>query len=132
MGVRGWEGAGGAVVRGGEEPFLIMHELSTNHVRYANEHDSMWIQEVHFYAEHYRLHRRTYLTPQWPQMAADLLRRRGIARGRLGVDSPGGPIARVPDLLPDLRLVDAGRILRAMRMVTCEGELVLIREGARL
>ena len=130
--VQPWERPVAAVVPRDEDPFLIMHELSTNHVRYANEHDSMWIREVHFYTEHYRLHRRTYLTPQWPQMAADLLRRKGLGRGRLGVDSAGGPITRVPDLLPDLRLVDAGRILREMRMVKCEEELALIREGAEL
>src|SRR5207302_1546668 len=80
--VQPWERPVAAVVPRDEDPFLIMHELSTNHVRYANEHESMWIREVHFYAEHYRLHRRTYLTPQWPQMAADLLRRKGLGRGR--------------------------------------------------
>jgi Xaa-Pro aminopeptidase len=130
--VQPWERPVAAIVPRDGDPFLVMHELSTNHVRYATEHGSMWIPEVHFYAEHYRLQRRTYTTPQWPQMVADLLRRRGIRRGRLGVDASGGPIARVPDLLPGLALADAGRILREMRLVKCEEELDLIRQGAEL
>jgi Xaa-Pro aminopeptidase len=127
-----WERPVAAVIPRQAEPFLVMHELSTNHVRYAAERGSMWIPEVHLYAEHYRHARRTYLTPQWPQMVADLLRRRGLSRGSIGVDAPGGPITRVPDLLPGLRLVDTPGILREMRMVKCEEELALIRQGAAL
>jgi Xaa-Pro aminopeptidase len=130
--VQPWERPVAAIVPFDGEPFLVMHELSTNHVRYAAEHRSMWIHDVHFYAEHYRLQDRTYVTPQWPQMVADLLRRRGIRRGRLGIDSTAGPIARVPDLLPGLVLVEAGRILRDMRLVKCEEELTLIRHAAEL
>lgn len=130
--VQPWERPVAAVVPREDDPFLILHELSTNHVRYANEHASMWIRDVHFYAEHARMQHRTYLTPQWPQMAADLLRQKGIRRGRIGVDTTAGPIGRVPDLLPGAQLVDAGRILREMRMVKCEEELTLIRQGAEL
>ncbi|HET9001691.1 MAG TPA: Xaa-Pro peptidase family protein [bacterium] len=130
--VQPWERPVAAIVPRDGEPFLVMHELSTNHVRYAKEHASMWIPEVHFYAEHYRMQQRTYLTPQWPQMVADLLRRKGLIRGRVGVDSLGGPIMRLPDLLPGLQVVDAGRIPREMRMVKCEEELALIRQGAEL
>src|SRR5207237_55361 len=39
--VQPWERPVAAVVPRDEDPFLIMHELSTNHVRYANEHESM-------------------------------------------------------------------------------------------
>ncbi len=130
--VQPWERPVAAIVPRDGDPFLVMHELSTNHVRYATEHRSMWIPEVHFYAEHYRLQRRTYTTPQWPQMVADLLRRKGIRRGRLGVDATGGPIGRVPDLLPGVALADAGWILREMRLVKCEEELTLIRQAAEL
>jgi Xaa-Pro aminopeptidase len=130
--VQPWERPVAAVVPRENAPFLVMHELSTNHVRYAKEHASMWIPEVHFYAEHYRMQHRTYLTPQWPQMVAELLRRRRVTRGRIGVDSLSGPITRVPDLLPGVQLAEAGRILREMRMVKCEEELALIRQGAEL
>lgn len=130
--VQPWERPVAAIVPRDGDPFLVMHELSTNHVRYATEHRSMWIPEVHFYAEHYRLQHRTYTTPQWPQMVADLLRRKGIRRGRLGVDAMGGPIGRVPDLLPGVALVESGRILREMRVVKCEEELILIRQAAEL
>lgn len=130
--VQPWERPVAAVVPRQNEPFLVMHELSTNHVRYAKEHASMWIQEVHFYAEHYRMQHRTYMTPQWSQMVADVLRLKGVTRGRVGVDGLGGPIMRVPDLLPGVQLVDAGGILREMRMVKCEEELFLIRQGAEL
>jgi Xaa-Pro aminopeptidase len=130
--VQPWERPVAVVVPREDDPFLVMHELSTNHVRYAREHASMWIQEVYFYSEHYRMHHRTYLTPQWPQMVADLLRRKGISRGRVGVDSAGGPMARVPEVLPGLQLVEAGRILRDMRMVKCDEELALVRQGGEL
>ncbi|HKV45978.1 MAG TPA: Xaa-Pro peptidase family protein [bacterium] len=130
--VQPWERPVAAVVPREDSPFLVMHELSSNHVRYAAEHASMWISEVHFYAEHYRMQRRTWMTPQWPQMVADLLRRKGLARGRVGVDSAAGPIAAVPALLPELQLANAGRILREMRMVKGEEELTLIRQGAEL
>ncbi|HEV2281166.1 MAG TPA: Xaa-Pro peptidase family protein [bacterium] len=130
--VQPWERPVAAIVPRDGDPFLVMHELSTNHVRYAVEHRSMWIPEVHFYAEHYRMQRRAYVTPQWPQMVAALLERKGIRRGRLGVDSTAGPIARVPDLLPGLALAEAGRILREMRLVKCEEELALIRQAAEL
>ena len=127
--VQPWERPVAAIVPRDAEPFLVMHELSTNHVRYATEHRSMWIPEVHFYAEHTRLEHRTYLTPQWPQMVADLLRHKGIRRGRLGVDATGGPIGGVPALLPGLELVSAAAFLRAMREVKDEEELDLIRQG---
>jgi len=65
-------------------------------------------------------------------MVADLLRRKGIRAGRLGVDATGGPIARVPDLLPGVVLADAGRILREMRLVKFDEERALIRQGAEL
>ncbi|HYM68618.1 MAG TPA: Xaa-Pro peptidase family protein [bacterium] len=130
--VQPWERPVAAIIPRDADPFLVMHELSTNHVRYATEHKSMWIPEVHFYAEHYRMQRRTYMTPQWPQMVADLLRRKGIRRGRLGVDSAGGPIGQVPSLLPGVELVAAGRLLREMREVKDEEELALIRQGGEL
>jgi len=130
--VQPWERPVAAIIPRDGDPFLVMHELSTNHVRYATEHQSMWITEVHFYAEHYRMERRTYMTPQWPQMVADLLRRTGIRRGRLGVDSTAGPIEQVPSLLPGVQLAVAGRLLREMREVKDEEELVLIRQGAEL
>ncbi len=130
--VQPWERPVAAIVPRDADPFLIMHELSTNHVRYAKEHASMWIPEVHFYAEHYRMQQRTYLTPQWPQMVADLLRGKGLIRGRVGVDGLGGPIMRLPDLLPGVQVVDAGRIPKEMRMVKCEEELALIRQGGEL
>jgi Xaa-Pro aminopeptidase len=130
--VQPWERPVAAIIPRDGAPFLVMHELSTNHVRYATEHGSMWISDVHFYAEHYRMQNRTYVTPQWPHMVADLLRRRGIRRGRLGVDSAAGPILRVPDHLPGLTCVEAGRILRDMRLVKCEEELTLIRQGGEL
>jgi len=128
--VQPWERPVAAIVPRDGDPFLVMHELSTNHVRYATEHRSMWIPEVYFYAEHYRMQHRTYLTPQWAQMVAALLRKKGIRRGRLGVDAAGGPIAGVPDLLPGIELAAAGRILREMREVKDEEELALIRQGA--
>jgi len=41
-----WERPVAAIVPRDGDPFLVMHELSTNHVRYATEHASMWVPEA--------------------------------------------------------------------------------------
>ncbi|HLJ58985.1 MAG TPA: Xaa-Pro peptidase family protein [bacterium] len=130
--VQPWERPVAAILPRDTDPFLIMHELSTNGVRHAKDHASMWIPDVQFYVEHHRMEQRTYVTPQWPQMVADLLRKKGIQRGRVGVDRLGGPISSVPELLPAIHLVPAAGILNEMRLVKCEEELVLIRQAAEL
>src|SRR5262249_45009213 len=104
-------------------PFAIMNELSTNHLRGAAARAVMWVEEVTIYAEHPRLTGRVPVRAQWAEALADLLRQRGLARGRIGVEAAAGPLARVPALLPDVQLVACLTQLRELRFVKCAEEL---------
>lgn len=113
------------------EPFAIMNELSTNHLRATMERDTIWIKDVTIYSEHQRLGSRMPLRSQWAQTAADLLQQHGLSRGHIGVDATG-PLGHVPALLPDLKLVVSTDQMRAMRFVKCEEELALHRDAGAL
>jgi len=123
--VQTWERPIIAVVPLEGEPFAVMNELSTNHVRGARERGVMWIEDVTIYSEHPRLSGRAPVRAQWAEALADLLQQRGLARARIGVDALGGPLARVPTLLPDLRLVPCLAAMREMRFVKCAEELAV-------
>src|SRR5579871_4760755 len=75
-----WERPILVVVPADGAPFAAMHELSTNHVRYARDRGTLWLEQIQFYAEHPRVTSRVPLAPQWPEMAADLLRTNGLGR----------------------------------------------------
>ena len=49
-----WERPIFAVVPRNGTPFLVMNELSTNHMRFSQEQGKVWITDVSFYAEHPR------------------------------------------------------------------------------
>src|SRR5215470_14341647 len=97
-------------------PFAIMNELSTNHVRGARERGVLWVDDVTIYAEHPRLTGRVPVRAQWAEALADLLRERGLERGRVGVEAAAGPLARVP----------------ALRFVKCGEELKVHRDAGAL
>lgn len=65
---------------------------------------------------------------------AELLRERGLERGRIGLVGgdvlPVGWYWRISELLPELRWVPADHILDRQRMVKSPGEQVVIREAA--
>jgi Xaa-Pro aminopeptidase len=129
-----WERPVAVVVPRNGEPFAVLHELSTNHLRVARERGTLWVDDVTLYSEHPRLTERLYLTPQWPQLLAELLRGHGLARARarIGVDAAGGPLALVPGILPALELLPIEREMRALRLVKTDDELDLIRQAAGL
>ncbi|HET9015586.1 MAG TPA: M24 family metallopeptidase [Thermomicrobiaceae bacterium] len=127
-----WERPVAVVVPRDGEPFAVMHELSTNHLKMARERGTLWVDDVTLYSEHPRLTDRLYLTPQWPELMARLLRERGLARARIGVDAAGGPLARVPALLPGLELVPMEARLRELRWVKQDEELAQLRHAASL
>src|ERR1043166_5301664 len=83
--VQTWERPIIVVVPLDGEPFAIMNELSTNHLRGAHARGVLWVDEVTIYAEHPRLTNRVPVRAQWAEALADLLRQRGLARGRIGV-----------------------------------------------
>lgn len=127
-----WERPVAVVIPRDGALFAIMHELSTNHLRMARERGTIWIDDVTLYSEHPRLANRLSLTPQWAELAARLLRERGLAKARLGVDSAGGPLARVPLLLPGVQLVPIEGLMRELRWVKTDEELQLLRQAAAL
>ncbi|HEV3186177.1 MAG TPA: M24 family metallopeptidase [Xanthobacteraceae bacterium] len=130
--VQTWERPIVVVVPLDGEPFALMNELSTNHVRGVAERGHLWVDDVTIYAEHPRLTARMPVRAQWAEALADLLRQHGLARGRIGVDAVGGPLARLPALLPDLRLVACLAQMRELRIVKCAEELAVHRDAGAL
>ena len=130
--VQTWERPIVVVVPLGGEPFAIMNELSTNHLRGVRDRGVVWVDDVTIYAEHPRLAARVPVRAQWAEALADLLRQHGLARARIGVDATGGPLGRVPALLPDLRLVACLAQMRELRFVKCAEELAVHRDAGAL
>ena len=122
--VQPWERPVAAIVPRDADPFLVMHELSTNHVRYATEHRSMWIPEVHFYAEHY------------PHAAPDVSHAAVAADGGRPAAAQGDPARaarRRRDRRPDRRraVAAAGRGARVRVGVPARDARGQGRRGAR-
>lgn len=126
-----WERPVIVVVPKDGEPFAVLHELSTNHVRMAKEAGTLWVDDVTLYSEHPRLGNRLYLTPQWPRLVAEQLRAHNLPHGRIAVDSAGAA-AGVTRLLPGIEWLPMEKALRNLRMVKHAEELDLIRQAAEL
>ena len=125
-----WERPVAAVIPREGDPFLVMNELSTNHLRMADERGSLFIRDYAIYVEHPRLRNRTYTRDQWAQLLATKLRERGIARGQLGIEG-GGPVA-LKTAEPRFDFVDVTRYLVELRQVKYPTELEIMRRCAEL
>ncbi len=130
--VQPWERPVAAVIPRDAEPFLVLNELSTNHIRMAKERGSLAIDDTYFWREHPSSTNRTYTRLQWTQLLSEKLRCRGIDRGTVACDSSPAPLNRLTEDLPKLRAVSEPRLLRQMRLVKSPEELEFIREGAKL
>ena len=130
--VRPWERPILVVVPMDGEPFAVMNELSTNHIRMAEERGTLWVTDITLYAEHPKVTARQPLVSQWPEAVAETLRGRGLATARIGLESTGGPMARVSGLLPRIDLVPFEREMRALRLVKHGEELEIMRQAAAL
>jgi Xaa-Pro aminopeptidase len=130
--VEPWERPIAVVVPREGEPFALLHELSTNRLQMARERGLLWVDDVLLYSEHPRVASRLPLLPQWSDTLATLLRSRGLAGARIGVDSLVGPIVELPRLLPGLELVPCELELRDLRLVKHPEELDLLRLAAAL
>ena len=64
--VQPWERPIFAVFPRNGEPFLVMNELSTHHVRFSVEKDKLWVRDISFYAEHPQVINRLPLIGQLP------------------------------------------------------------------
>ncbi|MCR9257401.1 MAG: Xaa-Pro peptidase family protein [Alphaproteobacteria bacterium] len=127
--VQGWERPVAAIVPRHGEPFMLMCELSTSHLRFAAERQQLWCSDITFYAEHPRVTNRTWLVGQWADMAASVLKDKGLHRTRIGCDVIG-PMAKPAGLLPGLTVETALKPMREMRLVKHPEELGLMRQAA--
>ena len=108
-----WERPIYAVVPRDGDGFLVMNELSTNHMRFSREQGKVWITDVSFYAEHPRLVERLPLPSELPELLAQRLARAGLARARVGVEGGSPALTAAAAQLPDLRLLLHPRMPRA-------------------
>lgn len=128
-----WERPVATVIPLDVEPFMILNELSTNDIRYAQEQKTVWIKDLHFYIEHPRPVNRIHTMREWDRLLCELLEDRKIFRGRIGVDAKGSWLkSQLRNHLPELEVVDCGQLLREMRSVKDEYELNLIRKACEL
>jgi len=123
--VRPWERPVAVIFPRNGEPFAVMHELSTNHLRMAFDHGTMWVSDISFYSEHIRLTDRLFLSYQWHELMASRLKDHGLDRARIGLDAGGGPMAMVPSLLPDIHLVPIEKTMRSLRWAVSYTHLTL-------
>ena len=127
-----WERPVIAVVPRTGDPFMVLNELSTNHLGFSRERGSLWVDDVTLYSEHPRLTNRLHLTPQVPELFAERLRGAGLGRGRIGVDAGTEPLRLAAQRLGTVTIVPLERELRELRLVKHAEELELIRRAGSL
>ena len=125
-----WERPVAAVIPAEGAPFMVMNELSTNHLRFAEERKSLYITDYSIYVEHPRSVNRTWTRDQWGALLAQRLAERGITQGRLAVEGHGPSALKLA--APKLQFEDATRMLIEMREVKYPAELDIIRDCATL
>jgi Xaa-Pro aminopeptidase len=130
--VQTWERPVLSVVPRTGDPFCLLNELSTHHFRMASERSQLWVEEVHFYDEHRSGANAPRLLPDWPRIAGELLMAHGLEQGRIGIDSLGGPVGKVPLGFPELELLAIAPALRDLRLVKHPEELELMRRAAEM
>lgn len=130
--VQPWERPIFAVFPRNGEPFLVMNELSTNHVRFSTEQGKLWVSDISFYAEHPQVKNRLPLIGQLPELLAERLRAAGLARGRVGVESTSAILASVSRLLPEIQWRACTPEMRALRWQKNEEELQVMQAAASL
>jgi Xaa-Pro aminopeptidase len=128
--VEPWERPVAAVIPVEGEPFLVMNELSTNHLRFARERNSLFITDYVIYTEHPRAVNRTWTRDQWGELLALKLAERGITTGRIGVEGAGPSALQQAE--PKLEFEDLTRYLIELREVKYPAELDIIRDAASL
>ncbi|HWV24136.1 MAG TPA: Xaa-Pro peptidase family protein [Thermomicrobiales bacterium] len=128
--VEPWERPVAAVIPVDGDPFMIMNELSTNHLRFAEERKSLYITDYTIYTEHPRLTNRTWDRNQWGELLASRLAERGVIHGTVAVE--GGAPKALAYAAPKLTYEDATSFLIGMRMVKYPEELDIMRECAAL
>jgi Xaa-Pro aminopeptidase len=130
--VQPWERPIFAVFPRNGEAFLIMNELSTNHVRFSIEKEKLWVTDISFYAEHPRLRNRLPLFTQIHEVLADRLQKAGLSRARVGIEGPSAIFAAVQRILPELHLRPCTPEMRSLRWQKCSEELGVMQAAASI
>lgn len=128
--VETWERPVAFVIPKEGEPFAVLNELSTNHLRMAQERGSLYVTDYSIYVEHPPTRNRTYTRDQWALLLNIRLAERGITKGKIGVEGYGPT-----DLLkvnPAFTFVNASPFLNQMRWVKYPEELAIMRDCAAL
>ncbi len=128
--VQPWERPIFAVFARNGDPFLVMNELSTNHVRFSIEKSKLWVTDISFYAEHPKVGDRLPLLTQVHELLAERLRAAGLARARIGVEGSSGLLAAVNRILPELQWRPCLAEMRSLRWQKHEEELKVMEAAA--
>ena len=128
--VEPWERPVAAVFPREGEPFLVMNELSTNHLKFAEERKTLYVTDYTIYREHLTNVNRTWTRDQFGEVIATRLGDLGIFRGTIAVEGGPHPLMRIA--MPGMAWADATRYLIAMREVKYPEELQIMREAAKL
>ncbi|MGH8832562.1 MAG: M24 family metallopeptidase [Polaromonas sp.] len=121
-----WERPIFAVVPRNGDPFLIMNELSTNHMRFSQEQGKVWITDVSYYAEHLSSVNRLPLLGQLHELLADRLKRAGLAHSRIAVDGGSPVLNAVARLLPEASFRPSTAECRSLRWQKHPEELAVM------
>lgn len=128
--VEPWERPVAAVFPAGGTPFMVMNELSTNHLKFAENRDTLFVRDYTIYIEHQTNIKRTWSREQFGQLVAMRLAERGVVRGTIAVE--GGPHKLMSIAMPHVQWADATRFLVEMREVKYPEELDIMRDAASL
>lgn len=127
-----WERPSACVITRSGDTFMVLNELSTNHVRMAAARGSLAVTDVTHYTEHPRSAQRTASLLDWTKLVHIGLGRYGASHGRLAVDSDERTLSPLAAGFPDAQWVVAGEVLRDMRLTKSAPELDLHRAAAAL
>jgi Xaa-Pro aminopeptidase len=128
--VSGFERPEICVIPRNGEPFVVLHELSTNHWRMRAEAQRLWASDASFYSEHPRVRQRLPLASQWSELVAGKLEQANLQRSRIGTD--GSSLSRVAQLLPHLQVEPVEGKCQKLRWVKHEEELTVMRAAVAL
>lgn len=130
--VQPWERPIFAVVPRNGAPFLVMNELSTNHVRFSVEKDKLWVTDISFYAEHPKVSGRLPLISQLPELVAGRLRQAGLSHSRIAVEGGSAVLSAVAGLLPEVTFRPSTLECRSLRWQKNAEELEVMEAIAGL
>lgn len=125
-----WERPVAAVIPRAGEPFLIMNELSTNHLRFATDRGTLFIRDYTLYDEHPRIRNRAWNVLQWGELLRTKLREHDVTGGTLAVEGAGP--AQLRAVAPEFTYRDVTPFLRRMREIKYPAELEIMRLCAEL